>query len=150
MDDIVRTRAETIGDPTFGQSYTGRITCRSGATSRRQSIVARLNQQKTLHVCAASVILYLAYGKSTPTSSDDPGLVRIHQAMKNIQYTMRPGTFLVALSHWSFRIVERLDAPIVTSAYSDSIVPCAVPFDVEFIPRIEEGRLKDMMSESMI
>ena len=52
---------------------------------------------------------------------------------------------------WSFRIVERPDAPIDVNAYTDTIIVThAAPFDVEFIPRIEEGRLKEMMSESVI
>jgi hypothetical protein len=33
---------------------------------------------------------------------------------------------------------------------TDAIVAHAAPFDVDFIPRIEEGRLKGMMSESVI
>jgi len=56
----------------------------------------------------------------------------------------------LALLLWSFRIVERLDAPIDMNAYTDTIIAHAASFDVEFIPRIEEGRLKEMMSESVI
>ena len=56
----------------------------------------------------------------------------------------------LALLLWSFRIVERPDAPIDTNAYTDTVIAHAAPFDVEFIPRIEEGRLKEMMSESVI
>ncbi|KAG9310416.1 cytochrome P450 [Chiua virens] len=49
---------------------------------------------------AASVILRLTYGKSTPTSNDDPEVARIHQAMKNFQQAMRPGAFLVDRIPW--------------------------------------------------
>ena len=56
----------------------------------------------------------------------------------------------LALLLWSFRIVERPDAPIDPDAYTDTIVAHAAPFDVDFIPRIEEGRLKEMMSQSAI
>ena len=56
----------------------------------------------------------------------------------------------LALLLWSFRIVERPDAPIDTNAYSDTGIAHVAPFDVDFIPRIEEGRLKEMMSESVI
>ena len=57
----------------------------------------------------------------------------------------------LALLLWSFRIVEIPDAPIDTNAYTDTIIIAhAAPFDVEFIPRIEEARLKEMMSESVI
>ena len=52
----------------------------------------------------------------------------------------------LALLLWSFRIVERPDAPIDPNNFSDTIVAHAAAFDVEFIPRIE--RLKEMMSES--
>lgn len=69
-----------------------------------------------------------------------------------------PGQFLanrslyinLALLLWSFRIVERPDAPIDPDAYSDTVVAHAAPFDVEFVPRIKEDWLKEMMSESMI
>ncbi|KAF8838138.1 cytochrome P450 [Paxillus ammoniavirescens] len=44
---------------------------------------------------AASVILRLTYGKSTPTSDDDPEVVRIHEVVKNILAAMRPGAYLV-------------------------------------------------------
>lgn len=53
----------------------------------------------------------------------------------------------LALLLWSFRIVERADAPIDANAYSDSIISHAAPFDVEFVPRIEEGLLREMMCE---
>ncbi|KAH0838823.1 cytochrome P450 [Lanmaoa asiatica] len=53
--------------------------------------------ESTGNLCryAASVILRLAYGKSTPSSNDDPEVVRIHQVMKHFQHAMRPGAFLV-------------------------------------------------------
>ncbi|KIJ11532.1 hypothetical protein PAXINDRAFT_84362 [Paxillus involutus ATCC 200175] len=44
---------------------------------------------------AASVILRLTYGKSTPTSSDDPEVLRIQQVLRNLQATLRPGAYLV-------------------------------------------------------
>jgi hypothetical protein len=37
----------------------------------------------------------LAYGKSAPTSNDDPEVARIHQVMQNFQRAMRPGAYLV-------------------------------------------------------
>ncbi|KAI9572527.1 cytochrome P450 [Boletus coccyginus] len=45
----------------------------------------------------------------------------------------------LALLLWSFRIVERPDARIAQAAL----------FDVEFIPRMEEGRLKALLSEKV-
>ncbi|KIJ14417.1 hypothetical protein PAXINDRAFT_135014 [Paxillus involutus ATCC 200175] len=44
---------------------------------------------------AASVILRVTYGKSTPTSNDDPEVVRLQEEFKHIQAVVVPGTFLV-------------------------------------------------------
>lgn len=41
------------------------------------------------------MILRWTYGKSAQTSNDDPEVIRIRQAMKNLQHAMRPGSFLV-------------------------------------------------------
>lgn len=49
---------------------------------------------------AASVILRLAYGNSTPTSNDDPEVARIQQVMLNFSRAMRPGAFLVDRIPW--------------------------------------------------
>ena len=56
----------------------------------------------------------------------------------------------LALLLWSFCIVEQPDAPIDINGPTDAIVAHAAPFDVKFIPRIDEGRLKEMMTESVI
>ena len=40
-------------------------------------------------------MLRLAYGKSTPTSNDDPEVAQIHQVMQNFERAMRPGAYLV-------------------------------------------------------
>jgi hypothetical protein len=40
-------------------------------------------------------MLRMTYGKSTPTSTDDPEVARIHQVMQNFQRAMRPGAYLV-------------------------------------------------------
>ncbi|KAF9233169.1 cytochrome P450 [Melanogaster broomeanus] len=42
-----------------------------------------------------SVILRVLYGKSTPTSHDDPEVVRIYQNIKNLEPVSRPGSYLV-------------------------------------------------------
>ncbi|KAF9235335.1 cytochrome P450 [Melanogaster broomeanus] len=55
----------------------------------------------------------------------------------------------LALLLWSFRIAERPDAPIDVNAFTDTVVPCAVPFEVDFVPRMEEERLRQMMKASM-
>lgn len=56
----------------------------------------------------------------------------------------------LALLLWSFRIVERPGAPIDVNAYTDTIVSITAPFDVEFVPRIEENRLREMMCGAVI
>lgn len=53
----------------------------------------------------------------------------------------------LALLLWSFHIVERADTPIDTTGHTDGVIAHVAPFHVEFIPRIEEGRLKQMISE---
>lgn len=44
---------------------------------------------------AASIILRVVYGKSTPTSHNDPEIVRIHKVLDHFQIVMRPGAYLV-------------------------------------------------------
>ncbi|KAF8551911.1 cytochrome P450 [Imleria badia] len=44
---------------------------------------------------AASVILRITYGKSTPTATDAPEIVTIHKMLKRFQMLMRPGALLV-------------------------------------------------------
>ena len=56
----------------------------------------------------------------------------------------------LSLLLWSFRIAEKPDAPIDMNAYTDTVVSHAAPFDVEFVPRLEESRLREMMGESLI
>jgi cytochrome P450 len=46
---------------------------------------------------------------------------------------------------WSFRLVERPDAPIDTTPDRDNAVAHLAPFVVDFVPRIEEARLREMM-----
>ncbi|KAF9239171.1 cytochrome P450, partial [Melanogaster broomeanus] len=45
---------------------------------------------------------------------------------------------------WSFRIAERPNAPIDVDAFTNTGIPHALPFEVDFVPRMEEG-LKQMM-----
>jgi len=44
---------------------------------------------------AASIVLRVAYGKSTPTAYTDPEVGRIHQVLDHFQIAMRPGAHLV-------------------------------------------------------
>ena len=74
----------------------------------------------------------------------------VHRVCPGLYLANRSLYINIALLLWSFRIVEQPDAPIDMTAYSDTVVSHAAPFDVEFIPRIEAGQLKVMMSESMI
>ncbi|KAG2340515.1 cytochrome P450 [Suillus weaverae] len=53
------------------------------------------NHQKHAGRYSASVILRVTYGKSTPTASTDPEVVRIHKALDHFELVMRPGAFLV-------------------------------------------------------
>ena len=49
---------------------------------------------------------------------------------------------------WSFRILQRPEAPIDlgVSGFRDVIVFNPKPFDVEFVPRVEERRLRELMT----
>jgi hypothetical protein len=59
------------------------------------------------HVCvfvcssyAAAVILRVTYGKASPTSNDDPEVVRIRQVVLNFETALRPGAYLVDRIPW--------------------------------------------------
>lgn len=49
---------------------------------------------------AASVILRVTYGKTTPTAYGDPELVRVRQMLANFQIALRPGAYLVDRIPW--------------------------------------------------
>ncbi|KAG2035975.1 cytochrome P450 [Suillus americanus] len=53
----------------------------------------------------------------------------------------------LALLLWSFRIVQRPDAPINTYAFSDVVTPHAAPFKIDVIPRVEVAKLRAMMTD---
>lgn len=47
---------------------------------------------------------------------------------------------------WSFRIVERPEAPIDTTPDKDNVVAHLPRFEVDFVPRINEARLREVMT----
>lgn len=49
---------------------------------------------------AAAVMLRVTYGMASPTSNDDPEVVRIRQVLGNFQTVMRPGAYLVERIPW--------------------------------------------------
>ena len=51
----------------------------------------------------------------------------------------------LALLFWSFRIVERPEAPIDTTPDTDNVVAHLAYFEVDFVPRIEKARLREVM-----
>jgi len=55
----------------------------------------------------------------------------------------------LALLLWSFRIVQRPDAPINTHAFLDAVIARAMPFEIDVIPRIEVARLKELMTDGV-
>ena len=65
----------------------------------RHVILDILNDQKhhQAHTnrSAASVILHVTYGKSTPTAMGAPEIVMIHKMLKLFQMLMRPGALLI-------------------------------------------------------
>ncbi|KAG2360523.1 cytochrome P450 [Suillus spraguei] len=66
-----------------------------------------------------------------------PGL---HLANNSLYITL---AFLL----WSFRIVQRPDAPINTHGFGDAVIPHAARFEIEVIPRIEVAKLRAMMTD---
>jgi cytochrome P450 len=54
----------------------------------------------------------------------------------------------LALLLWSFHIAQRPDAPIDVEDYTDTVISYAAPFEVDFVPRIEEWQLREMMSQA--
>ncbi|KIJ07919.1 hypothetical protein PAXINDRAFT_102757 [Paxillus involutus ATCC 200175] len=50
-----------------------------------------------------------------------------------------------ALLMWSFRIMERPDAPIDVNAFTDAVNSRPAPLEAEFVPRMEEHKLREMM-----
>jgi cytochrome P450 len=91
---------------------------------------------------------------------DDDGRLRNNMTSYTFGFGRRvcPGRYVankslyinLALLLWSFHIEERADAPIDTFNHADGVVAHVAPFDVRLTPRIEERRLKQMMSESVI
>ena len=49
----------------------------------------------------------------------------------------------IALLFCSLRIAEKANKPIDGNAYTDAVISHSAPFEVEFTPRMEEGRLRD-------
>jgi hypothetical protein len=53
------------------------------------------NHQAHANRYAASVILRVTYGKSTPTATNAPEIVTVHKMLKRFQTLMRPGALLI-------------------------------------------------------
>ncbi|KAF9238564.1 cytochrome P450 [Melanogaster broomeanus] len=66
----------------------------------------------------------------------------LHLANRSLYITL-------SLLLWSFRMVERSDAPIDVDAFTDTSIPRALPFEVDFVPRREEERLRQIMKAGM-
>ncbi|KIK94798.1 hypothetical protein PAXRUDRAFT_142107, partial [Paxillus rubicundulus Ve08.2h10] len=56
----------------------------------------------------------------------------------------------LALLLWSFRIMERPDAPIDVNGFADAIISRAPPFEAEFVPRMEEKKLREILGEGIL
>ncbi|KAH7884150.1 cytochrome P450 [Phlebopus sp. FC_14] len=90
----MRKAVHTHLQPRAAESYQG-----IQMENAKNVIVDLLNDPKNHQVhaqrYAASVILRVTYGKSTPTSNDDPEVMRVHKTLAHFQEAMRPGAFLV-------------------------------------------------------
>ncbi|KAF8841347.1 hypothetical protein BDN67DRAFT_901642, partial [Paxillus ammoniavirescens] len=47
---------------------------------------------------------------------------------------------------WSFRIAQCPDAPIDTNDFMDAILAHAAPSEVDFVPRMEESLLREIIA----
>jgi len=89
---------------------------------------------------------------------DDDGQIRKHMSSFPYGYGRRvcPGQHFannslylnLALLLWSFRIAQRADKPIDVSAFTDSVVSHAAPFEVEFAPRMAEAQLREILADA--
>lgn len=55
----------------------------------------------------------------------------------------------LALLLWSFQIKEHPDTPIDVDAFDESVTLEWHPFTVNFVPRLDEARLRELMEEGM-
>ena len=81
---------DILNDPKNHRAHATRC-----AHMRLPFLLKRVSTDAPLPRFAASVILRMVYGKSTPTSNDDPEVVRIHQVMQFSVRSGRPGAYLV-------------------------------------------------------
>ncbi|KAF8553251.1 cytochrome P450 [Imleria badia] len=58
------------------------------------------DHQKHTHRYSTSIILHITYGKSGPTSTNDPDFVGVKQAVAHFIEGMRPGAYLVDRFPW--------------------------------------------------
>lgn len=72
----------------------------------------------------------------------------IHRIRQGDDFAAKSLYINLALLLWSFRILERPDAPIDVNDYTHSIIAHAAPFCVDFIPWMEAERLKGMIKVS--
>ncbi|KAG2068658.1 cytochrome P450 [Suillus decipiens] len=91
---------------------------------------------------------------------DSEGRLKDNTNMKFIAYgfgrRVCPGLHLannslyitLALLLWSFRVAQQPDAPIDTHAFSDTVIPRAAPFEIDVIPRMKVGKLREIMTTS--
>ncbi|KAF8448802.1 cytochrome P450 [Boletus edulis BED1] len=95
----LRRAAHTHLQPKAAQKYE-----EIQAETAKDVILDVLNDPKRhmLHAqrYATSVILRVTYGKTSPTSNDDPEMVRVRQALANFETAMRPGAYLVDRIPW--------------------------------------------------
>ncbi|KAG6381787.1 cytochrome P450 [Boletus reticuloceps] len=95
----LRRAAHTHLQPKAAQTYE-----EIQAETAKDVILDVLNDPKRhmLHAqrYATSVILRVTYGKTSPTSNDDPEMVRIRQVLANFETALRPEAYLVDRIPW--------------------------------------------------
>ncbi|KAG2354051.1 cytochrome P450 [Suillus spraguei] len=95
----------------------------------------RLHQQHIKRF-AASVVLHVVYGKTTPTSLDDPYLLQLQKMIPRVQGAMVPGAYLVdkcpILKYWSQEEYDMLFGQLnwVKGQMDNHIAPHSVTKDL--------------------
>ena len=96
-----------------------------------------------LHLRIWSKVCQILIHLRSPVHVDDASRVCPGQHVANRSLYIN-----LALLLWSFRILQRPEAPIDlgTSGFRGVIVFDPDPFEVDFIPRVEERRLRELMA----
>jgi hypothetical protein len=99
----------------------------------------------------SEVRLHLRVVRFTRPLSQDPrawALFELNRVCPGLHVANRSLYINLALLMWSFRILERPDAPIDVNGFTAAVVSRAPPFEADFVPRMEEKKLREIMENT--